>query len=298
MADPGDFDPGAPEEMAPAAKKEQVPSIEYRRVVYLIPNLFTALALLAGFYAVFQAIAGNLTAAGYAIIVAAVMDALDGRVARMIKGESAFGAQFDSLSDALCFGLAPVVLAHQWGLQEFGRPGFIIGFFFCAAAVIRLARFNISHGLVNPRYFSGLPSPVAGLIVATLVLELGEDPQLGSVLVVMLTMLVVSATMVSDFRFYSFKDINLRARIQGPAMMLLALVAFAFVILLLLEWRVLGILLACLLYLLSGLWLSGRYMLRRAVAFYREVSPGDFYREIADMWRGRKEADERDRDEK
>ncbi|MBF2734646.1 MAG: CDP-diacylglycerol--serine O-phosphatidyltransferase, partial [Betaproteobacteria bacterium AqS2] len=264
-----------PRDQPPPDKKDPVPVIEYRRVVYLIPNLFTALALLLGFYAIFKAVDGEFQTAGLAIIIASVMDAMDGRVARMINAESAFGAQFDSLSDALCFGLAPVVLAHQWGLHEFGRIGFIAGFFFCAAAIIRLARFNISHGLVDPRYFSGLPSPLAGILVASLVLVVGTEPSLGEALLVMLTMLVISATMVSDFRFYSFKDINLRARVQTPAMMLAVLVAFAFITLMLLEFGVLAILLFCLAYLASGFAISSRYLLRRLKRFFRGLSASD-----------------------
>lgn len=244
------------------AKRGQ--AVARRRAVFMIPNLFTALALLAGFYAVAKAIEGEHAVAGWAIFAAAVMDMLDGRVARLIDAQSDFGAQFDSLSDVICFGLAPAVLAHQWGLAELGRFGFAVGFFFTAAAAVRLARFNVTHGGKDPRFFAGLPSPMAGVTVASAVLVAGDEPALGTVVVVTLLMCFIAATMVSEFRYYAFKDVDLRARVNSPQKLLLALGLISFVALVMLEFRAAGVLLVCLLYLASGFALSWRHYWRRA----------------------------------
>lgn len=236
---------------------------ELRRAVFLIPNLFTALALLAGFYAVIKAFEGEYAVATWSIIVAAILDMLDGRIARLINAQSDFGAQFDSLSDVICFGLAPAVLAHQWGLGELGRLGFAVGFFFTAAAAVRLARFNVAHGSHDPHFFAGLPSPMAGVTAAAAVQVAGTDPTLGTVVVLMLLMIFIATSMVSDLRYYAFKDVDLRARVNSPSKLLLALTAISFAALVMLEFRSAGVLIVCLVYLASGYALSGRHYWRK-----------------------------------
>lgn len=233
------------------------------RAVFLIPNLFTALALMLGFYAVIKAIEGDYELAGWAIIFAAVMDMLDGRVARLINAQSEFGAQFDSLCDVVCFGLAAAVLGYQWGLFEFGRFGFAVAFFFCAAAAVRLARFNVELGSADYRFFSGLPTPMAGITLAALVLVIGREPNLGQIMLVMAFATAIAAAMISDFRYYSFKDIDVRARVNTPATLLLSLGIFALGVLILLEFGATAVLLVCLAYLLSGFVISSRYFLRK-----------------------------------
>ena len=244
-------------------EEKEAQSKETSRAVFLIPNLFTALALLAGFYAVIKAIEGEYVVSSWAIVVAAIFDMLDGRIARLIKAQSDFGAQFDSLSDVICFGLAPAVLAHQWGLVELGRLGFAVGFFFTAAAAVRLARFNVTLTSTDPRFFVGLPSPMAGVTVAAAVAVAGSEPTLGTVLVLLMLMFLTGASMVSEFRYYAFKDIDLRARINSPMKLLMALAMISFAALVMLEFRAAGVLVICLVYLASGYALSGRYYWRK-----------------------------------
>ena len=233
------------------------------RAVYLIPNMFTAMALMLGFYAVIKSIEGNFELAGWAIILAAVMDMLDGRVARLINAQSDFGAQFDSLCDVICFGLAAGVLGYQWGLFEFGRLGFAVAFFFCAAAAVRLARFNVELGSSDYRFFSGLPTPMAGVTLVSLMLVIGSEPNLGQIILLMAFATAIAAAMISDFRYYSFKDIDVRARVNAPATLLLSLGLFALGVLILLEFGATAVLIVCLGYLLSGFIISSGYFLRK-----------------------------------
>src|ERR1035437_11097449 len=113
-----------------------------RRGIYLLPNLFTTAALFAGFYAIVQAMNARFEQAAVAIFVAMVLDGLDGRVARLTRTQSAFGAEFDSLSDMVCFGAAPALIMYEWALKDLGRFGWISAFVFCVGAALRLARFN------------------------------------------------------------------------------------------------------------------------------------------------------------
>src|SRR6202142_767108 len=132
-----------------------------RRGIYLIPNLLTTAALFAGFYAIVQAMNGRFDRAAIAVFTAMVLDGLDGRVARLTKTQSAFGAEYDSLSDMVSFGAAPALIIYDWALKSLGRLGWIAAFAYCAAAALRLARFNTNLEVVDKRYFQGLPSPAA-----------------------------------------------------------------------------------------------------------------------------------------
>ena len=134
----------------------------HRRGIYLLPNLFTTAALFAGFYAIVAGMDGRFEAAAAAIFVAMVLDGADGRIARLTNTQSAFGAEYDSLSDVICFGLAPGLLVYEWALSGMGKLGWVAAFFFAAAAALRLARFNTQIGTVDKRYFQGLPCPAAG----------------------------------------------------------------------------------------------------------------------------------------
>src|SRR4026209_346288 len=133
-----------------------------RRAIYLLPNLFTTAALFAGFYAIVQAMNQRFDIAAVAILVAMVLDGLDGRVARLTRTQSEFGAQYDSLSDMVSFGAAPALIIYEWALKGLGRFGWIAAFVYCAGAALRLARFNINMEVVDKRFFQGLPSPAAG----------------------------------------------------------------------------------------------------------------------------------------
>ena len=134
-----------------------------KRGIYLLPNLFTISGLFAGFYAIIAAMQGKFDVASFAVFIAMVADCLDGRVARLTNTESAFGAQFDSLSDLIAFGLAPSLVIYSWGLSHLGKVGWLIAFFYLAATALRLARYNTVEE--HPAYFKGLPCPAAaGLI--------------------------------------------------------------------------------------------------------------------------------------
>src|SRR5690606_25110027 len=137
-----------------------------RRSIYLLPNAFTTAALFAGFYAVVQAMNGRFEAAAIAIFVAMVLDGMDGRVARLTNTQSSFGEQYDSLSDMTSFGVAPALVMYEWILQGLGRWGWLAAFVYVAGAALRLARFNTNIGVVDKRFFQGLPSPASAALVA------------------------------------------------------------------------------------------------------------------------------------
>src|SRR3989440_12988187 len=137
-----------------------------RRGIYLLPNMFTTAELFAGFYAIVHAMNVNFDYAAIAIFVAMILDTLDGRVARLTHTQSAFGAEYDSLSDMVCFGAAPALVIYEWALKDLGRFGWIAAFVYCAGAALRLARFNTNIELVGKRFFQGLPSPAAAALVA------------------------------------------------------------------------------------------------------------------------------------
>src|SRR5215472_13582003 len=136
-----------------------------RRGIFLLPNLFTTAALFAGFYAIVQAMNGRFDQAAIAIFVAMVMDGLDGRVARLTRTQSAFGAEYDSLADMVSFGAAPSLLMYEWALRGVGRIGWAAAFVYCVCAALRLARFNTQLKVADKRWFTGIPSPAAAALV-------------------------------------------------------------------------------------------------------------------------------------
>ena len=140
--------------------------VRRRRGIYLLPNLFTLAALFAGFFAIVQAINQAFELAAIAIFAAMVLDGMDGRVARLTNTQSAFGEQFDSLSDMTSFGVAPALVMYEWALQDLGRWGWAGAFVYCAGAALRLARFNANLAVVDKRFFQGLPSPAAAALIA------------------------------------------------------------------------------------------------------------------------------------
>lgn len=181
--------------------------------IYILPNLMTTGNLFSGFFAVIQSIKGNYLYAAYAIVVAAVFDQLDGRLARLTRSTSKFGAEYDSLCDLVSFGMAPGVLLFLWALQPFGRLGWVACFLFVACGALRLARFNVQANVVEKNYFQGLPIPMAAGIVASSVLafqDLELEPQGNYGLLIMTILLAL--VMVSNFRFRSFKDLDLKER--------------------------------------------------------------------------------------
>jgi len=180
--------------------------------IYWLPNLITSGAMFAGFYAIVQAMNGRFELSAMAIFAAMVLDGLDGRVARFTRTQSAFGVEYDSLSDMVSFGAAPALIAYVWALQGMGRLGWVAAFVYCLGAALRLARFNTQVEVADKRFFQGMPSPAAACLVAGLVWAMNEYQIQGrdvSWLAWGIT-LFAGLTMVSNVPFYSGKDINLR----------------------------------------------------------------------------------------
>ncbi len=182
--------------------------------IYVLPNLLTTGNLFCGFFAIIYSIKGSFLIAAYAIVAAAMFDLLDGRVARMTRSESEFGAEYDSLCDLVSFGMAPALILYLWSLQSFGRIGWLAAFFYVACTALRLARFNVHKEVVGRGYFQGLPSPMAAGIVASSVLAFADltwDAN-KSRLLLSITFLL-GFVMVTNFRYRSFKDIDLKERL-------------------------------------------------------------------------------------
>jgi len=201
------------------------------RGIYLLPNLFTTSALLAGFYAIVAAYGGRYEAAAIAILVAMILDGFDGRVARMTNTTSAFGAEYDSMSDMVSFGVAPAFLVYAWSLSsmstvKYGHLGWVITFFYTACCGLRLARFNVQVGTADKRFFQGLACPAAAAVMA-LVVWVTTDLGVSGRELVFMSLLVTLCTgllMVSNFMYYSFKDLGSNKRV--PFVMVFSLVLF------------------------------------------------------------------------
>ncbi|MCU7881283.1 MAG: CDP-diacylglycerol--serine O-phosphatidyltransferase [Candidatus Thiodiazotropha sp. (ex Lucinoma aequizonata)] len=186
-----------------------------RRGIYLWPNLITTAALFAGFYAILAAVNSKFEVASVAIFVAMLLDGLDGRVARMTKSQSAFGAEYDSLSDMVSFGLAPALVIYMWALSDLGKLGWLAAFIYTACGALRLARFNTQVGIVDKKFFQGLPSPSAAAIIAGgvwLGVDYGIDGDtLGWPAAILTTL--TGLLMVSNFRYHSFKEIDFHGKV-------------------------------------------------------------------------------------
>ncbi|QYJ96842.1 CDP-diacylglycerol--serine O-phosphatidyltransferase [Shewanella rhizosphaerae] len=200
------------------------------RGIYLLPNLFTTAGLFSGFYAVIASMNGHFEAAAIAIFVAMIFDGLDGRVARMTNTQSAFGAEYDSMADMVSFGVAPALIAYNWALADLGKVGWLAAFIYCAGAALRLARFNTQVGVADKRYFQGLASPAAAAIIAGAIWT-GTYYEIEGQQVSILALLMTAGAgllMVSNFRYYSFKDYDWRGRVNF--MVILALVGLFVVV--------------------------------------------------------------------
>ncbi|KUM52317.1 MULTISPECIES: CDP-diacylglycerol--serine O-phosphatidyltransferase [Rheinheimera] len=197
-----------------------------RKGIYLLPNLLTTAGLFSGFFAIVSSMNGRFEAAAVAIFIAMIFDGLDGRVARLTNTQSEFGAQYDSMSDMLSFGIAPALVAYNWGLAEYGKFGWLAAFIFVACAALRLARFNANLGVTDGRFFQGLASPAAAAIIAGMVWS-GSIYQVDGdnigYLVGLLT-IVTGLLMVSNFRYNSFKDLNWRDRVSFLTILMVVLI--------------------------------------------------------------------------
>lgn len=237
-----------------------------RRGIYLLPNLFTTAALFAGFYSIVQAMNGRFDHAAIAIFIAMVLDGLDGRVARLTKTQSAFGAEYDSLSDMVCFGAAPALVMYEWVLRDLGKLGWIAAFVYVAGAALRLARFNTLLEVADKRWFMGLPSPSAAALVAGLVWvvdDLGYDPEPIRWWAWFVTVFA-GLTMVSNFKYWSFKAFNLKKSVPFVVIFLIVILVA------LLSWQPPIVLFGgFVVYAISGYAISAWVALRKR----RSVSP-------------------------
>ena len=223
-----------------------------RRGIYLWPNLITTAALLSGFYSIIASMNGNFNQAIYAIFLAALLDGLDGRVARAIGAQSAFGEQYDSLSDLLAFGVAPAILMYSWSLHDLGRIGLACCFVYTACAAFRLARFNVQIGVVDKRYFIGVASPLAAIIIISLVWvgldfpEFFDIRERGIQAISAAVIVSVGLLMISNIKYYSFKTVD-RKRVP---FFVLPIAVFIFAAI---TYNIpVGILVISLIYALSG----------------------------------------------
>ncbi len=185
------------------------------RGIYLLPNLFTTGAMFSGFYAMTSAINHHFTAAAVAIFIAMVLDGLDGRVARLTNTQSEFGVQYDSLSDMVSFGVAPGLVMYLWAFASLGNLGLFAAFVHTAGGALRLARFNTQVTTADKRYFQGLPSPAAAAILAGfLLMSVDYNYNIDALKYVALVLSICTGLlMVSNFRYFSFKEINLKGKV-------------------------------------------------------------------------------------
>ncbi len=240
-----------------------------RRGIYLLPNLFTTGALFAGFFAIVQAMNGRFEQAAVAIFVAMILDGLDGRVARLTNTQSAFGAEYDSLSDMVSFGVAPALVMYSFALNGMGKLGWIAAFVYCAGAALRLARFNTMLAVQDKRWFLGLPSPAAAALLAGFVWAMVDNQVSGSEVRWLAWGLTLFSglTMISNLRYYSGKDVNLRRSVP-----------FIVIVLIALSFSLVSIdppIVLFLLFLAYGLSGYGLWVRRRIVRKPPEALPGD-----------------------
>ena len=200
--------------------------------VYLLPNLITTGSLFSGFYSIISSINGEIITAIFAIIIAMVLDGLDGRVARLTKTQTSFGAHYDSLSDMICFGVAPALLMYTWSLSNFNTFGWhwskiawISCFIYVAAAALRLARFNSKIQLQDKKYFIGLASPAAAAVIVCYawLVESSSIVVLNVSILSLALLLILSVLMISNITYYSFKDIDIRHKVPHISLFLIVL---------------------------------------------------------------------------
>lgn len=241
------------------------PARGLRRGAFMLPSLFTMGNVLLGFYAVVLAFRGQFTMAAWMVVIAGVLDALDGRIARLTHTESEFGKEFDTLADVLTFGATPALMSFLWGLHEYGRVGWLVPLFFLLCTAVRLARFNVQTKSVDSRYFVGLPSPAAaGTVVCLFFVAAQFDADVTNswMTAAFFTVLPLSGSlMISTFRYPSFKRIDLRRKWSYRTAMLLAILLLAMTSHPVLSFEAIAVS-----YLASGptMWLWGRLRRRPA----------------------------------
>ena len=196
-----------------------------QRGIYLLPSVFTMGNIFLGFWAIIRGLRGDFEVAPLAIAGAAVLDAVDGRIARLTGTESEFGREFDSLADVITFGVAPALLAYRWGLDGFPRVGWLVPLFFVVCGATRLARFNVQTKVHDKRYFAGLPIPAAaGAVVSVLFFDPDRNWRTWMAAGLLVAMVFIGFLMVSTIRYRSFKQLDLRRRRSYRAALLVAIV--------------------------------------------------------------------------
>jgi len=199
--------------MSTTPRRERIENL--RKGVYILPNLFTTGGLFSGFYSIVATVNGYYDRAAWFILIAAIFDALDGRVARMTNTTSRFGVEYDSLADLVAFGVAPSLLMYMWALKPFGKFGWLAAFLYLVCGALRLARFNVQVNTVESKRFLGLPIPAAAGMVASCVLlfyYFGGSGAIVKKISILLLIYVLAFLMVSSIRYYSFKDPELVKR--------------------------------------------------------------------------------------
>jgi CDP-diacylglycerol--serine O-phosphatidyltransferase len=211
----------------PGRRRRRIPPL--RKGVYLVPNLFTTGGLFAGFYSIICTLNHQYRMAAIMILVAQLCDMLDGRIARLTRATSSFGIQYDSLADLVAFGVAPGILVYQWALRTWGRWGWLAASLYVTCGALRLARFNVQIASVEKRHFVGLPIPAAADVIAATVLLyywLGGEGETGKHIMMLLVIFAVAGLMVSEIKYYSFKEIRFHHR--HPFSVLLLLIALIY----------------------------------------------------------------------
>lgn len=207
-------------ERDPERHRRRIPPL--RKGVYLLPNLITTAGLFSGFYAIICTLNHDYRLAAIMILVAQLCDVLDGRIARLTRSSSSFGVQYDSLADLIAFGVAPGILVYTWALRPWGRWGWLAATLYVTAGALRLARFNVQVGTVERRHFLGLPIPAgANMIAATVLLYyyLGGQGAAHKQVLMLAVIYGVAALMVSEFRYFSFKEFHLHRRHPFPVLL-------------------------------------------------------------------------------
>ena len=221
-----------------------------RRGIFLLPNLMTLGALFSGFYAIVAAMAGDFNEAGWALLIAGVFDALDGRIARLTNTQSAFGAQFDSLSDMVSFGVAPAFISFSWAFPDIGRLGWAASFIYMSCAAMRLARFNVQLGSVDKRYFVGLQSPMAAALVGFIPwVSFRHGVEVTSFVAygMMFITLLAGMLMISNYKYHSFKEVYVKGTVPY-----LAFVAVVILLVVIAQEPPEVLLTLCIIYVASG----------------------------------------------
>lgn len=207
-------------------KRPTETALKLRRGIHILPNLFTTGSVFCGFYAFVAVSNEKFLVAAWAIVIAAVFDMLDGRIARLTKTTSAFGLQYDSIADVISFGMAPAFLVYSWVLRPFGRMGWMAAFLYLLCGALRLARFNVTKPDVKDNQFIGLPIPAAAVMIASIIIVFGkmmDNPMIMAAVVYFLAFL-----MVSNIRYPSFKKLELKQRVTFTRFLFVVLIFYVF----------------------------------------------------------------------